>query len=44
MIVNNKFTRAYNVLRAAKIKKRERERKGEVNVLEKEQYEIIGTE
>lgn len=36
--VNNKFIKAYNVLLVAKKKKA-----WEVNVLEEEQYEIIGT-
>lgn len=40
MIVDNKFTRVYNVLLVAK----RGEKKGrEVNVLEEEQYEITGT-
>lgn len=37
--VNNKFIKAYNVLLVAKKKKKA----WEVNVLEEEQYEIIGT-
>lgn len=40
MIVNNKFTRAYNVLLVRKKKKQA----GEVNVLKEEQYEIASIE
>lgn len=41
MIVNNKFTRAYNVLLVRKKKKKQA---GEVNVLKEEQYEIASIE